>query len=394
MKLLVATDAHIYQTPDGKHWCTAIYFYSFWQRYLNIFDSVRIVARVKKVPKKEEKYKLVDGDGVEIFPIPFYQGPKQLAMKYISIQCALKNVANGCDVAIFRMPSQTAQMTYRHIKKNMPIGGEIVYDPTDDINNKKNPIIIRMLDKRISHNLKNFCKAANGVSYVTKKTIQENYPSYSRIHGEDTEHFETYYSTITLSDDAFCQPREYKNLKKLRIVHSNVSMNSERKGEKTVIYALKEIRNRGVDASVTFIGDGSMRKTFEESAKKLGVEEYVDFLGLLPSPAEVRNVLNHSDIFVFPSQAEGLPRGIIESMAVGLPVLSTPVGGIPELIDEKYLFDPLDYMAFSDMLVHLFNNPEELEEMSGKNYNNSLQFKNSILQCKRDEFYKRLCNLK
>mgnify|MGYP004669901497 CR=1 FL=1 len=119
---------------------------------------------------------------------------------------------------------------------------------------------------------------------MSQKMIQENYPSYSQIHGEDAERFETYYSTISLSDEAFCQQREYKNLKKLRIVHSNVSMNTERKGEKTVLYDLKVIRNRDVDASVTFIGNGSMRKTFEETTKNPGVEEYVDFLGLLPSP--------------------------------------------------------------------------------------------------------------
>ena len=61
MKILVATDAHIYETPDGKHWTPAIYGYSFWTRYLNVFDTVRIVARTKKVDTLPEKALLVDG---------------------------------------------------------------------------------------------------------------------------------------------------------------------------------------------------------------------------------------------------------------------------------------------------------------------------------------------
>ena len=41
MKLLVATDAHIFRTPDGAYWCKSIYGYDFWKRYLNIFAARR-----------------------------------------------------------------------------------------------------------------------------------------------------------------------------------------------------------------------------------------------------------------------------------------------------------------------------------------------------------------
>ena len=82
MKILVATDAHIFVTPDGKHWTPAIYGYSFWCRYLNVFDKVRIVARTKEVKSISTNYLLVDGPGVEVYPIPFYQGPKELLKVY------------------------------------------------------------------------------------------------------------------------------------------------------------------------------------------------------------------------------------------------------------------------------------------------------------------------
>ena len=394
MKILVATDAHIYETPDGKHWTPAIYSYSFWKRYLNVFDNVRIVARTKKVDSVSDKALLVDGPGIEIFPIPFYQGPKQLVKVFFSIHKALNNVDEGCDVALFRMPSQTAQMTYSHVKGKLPIGGEIVYDPTDDLKRKDTSIIIRVLNMIISKRLKIFCKKANGVAYVTENSIQRNYPSTARLKGESEYYFETYYSTITMNEAAFAEPKKYANKKTLVLGFSNVSMNTDRKGERVLLGAVKKAREQGFDVSAVLIGDGTMRKSFEELAVELGIENDIRFTGRLASAEEVRQELLSVDMFVFPSQAEGLHRGILEAMAVGLPVLSTPVGGIPEIINKKYLFDPKDVNGFSDMICYLIQHPEELEEMSIQNYNKALEYKNSILQNRRDIFYKKLLNIR
>ena len=105
-------------------------------------------------------------------------------------------------------------------------------------------------------------------------------------------------------------------------------------------------------------------------------------------------MLIESDMYVFPTQAEGLPRGILEAMAVGLPVLSTPVGGIPEVVERKYLFNPNDVEGFANMICYLADNPEEMNNISHKNFNKALEYKNSILQQKRDIFYQKLIKLK
>lgn len=392
MRLLVASDAHLFRTRDGKYWARSIYGYDFWRRYLQVFNNVKVVARVKQTENIGNMIR-VDGDGVEVYGIPFYQGPKQLAKRYISIQKRLHNVDIDCDVALLRMPSQTAQMTYRHLRKNIPIGGEIVYDLTEDAKKKDGNQIINLLNKLQSSYLRHFCLSANGVSYVTKKSIQEHYPSYARLHGEDSEHFETYYSTITLSDNAFSEPRDFSNYKGLTLVLSSVAMNSERKGEKVLIKAVKVCRDRGYDVKAIIIGDGSLRPSFEQYARELGISEFIEFTGLLPSSEEVRKVMLKADMFVFPTQGEGLPRGILEAMAIGMPVLSTPVGGIPEIIEPNYLFDPLDADAYANMICKLIDNPGELTKMSNANYKKSLEFRNELLQAKRNDFYERLAAL-
>lgn len=393
MKLLVATDAHIFRTTDGRHWAKSIYGYSFWTRYLGVFDSVRIVARVKDVQEIDSRKLLVNGDGVEIVGIPFYQGPKQLLKQYVKIQRKLQGIDNGCDAVLLRMPSQTATMVWKHLRKEIPLAGEVVYDMMADINLPGQNPIIKMLHVITSNNMKKFCLEANAVSYVTEYSIQKHYPSYARLHGESREHFESFYSTITLSDNAFTGARNFDGCKKLTLVLSSVAMNSERKGEKVLIRTVKICRDKGYDVQAIIIGDGTLKLSFEQYAKELGISKYVRFTGLLPSSDEVRNVMMNADIFVFPTQGEGLPRGILEAMAIGMPVLSTPVGGIPEIIEDKYLFDPKDVDAYADAVCRLLDKPDELSAMSEKNFKKSLEFKNELLQAKRNEFYEKLRTL-
>lgn len=393
MKLMVATDAHLFETPDGQYWSKNIYEYKFWTRYLNVFDKVRIVARVKKVDTVSDKFAAVLGPGVEVFGIPFYQGPKQLLTKYLSIQKALKGVSDGCDAALFRMPSQTAQMALAHTSKKIPIAGEIVYDPFDDLNRPDDGIIMKCLRMRIHNNMKKFCENANAVSYVTKYSIQSHYPSYAKRYGEDLMHCEASYSTITLTPQSYTSPRDFCEKKSLCAALSAVSMNDDRKGVKTLISAIAEGRKRGYDLSALIIGDGTMRESFERYAEQLDVLNHITFTGLLPSAESVREVMLQADIYVFPTQAEGLPRGILEAMAIGMPVLSTPVGGIPEIIDREFLFDPKDSHGFCCAMCSFLDNPQIMNELSEKNFKTAKGFENSVLQKQRDEFYTKLAKM-
>ena len=214
-----------------------------------------------------------------------------------------------------------------------------------------------------------------------------------RVRTLDKKHFETYYSTIVLPESAYLGSRDYSDIKSLKLVISNVAMNSERKGEKTVIKAVKIARDRGYDVTAVVIGDGSKRKEFESYAEKLHIKEHIKFTGLLPRPQDVRKILIESDVYILPTKAEGLPRGILEAMAAGMPVLSSPVGGIPEIIDAEFLFRPLEAEAYADKICELLERPEKLSMMSRDNYEKSKEYESAILQKRRNEFYTKLMKL-
>lgn len=100
------------------------------------------------------------------------------------------------------------------------------------------------------------------------------------------------------------------------------------KGLKRVIEALAHIP-RG---TLLVIGDGPERKPMQDLAKALGIEHRVEFRGWLPSQRDVLRALRSAKVFVMNSSSEGGPRVALEAMAIGMPVLVTNVGVMPDVI--------------------------------------------------------------
>lgn len=105
---------------------------------------------------------------------------------------------------------------------------------------------------------------------------------------------------------------------------------SEEKGFAVLVDALAQLRDEGVEAQLRIVGDGPTRTSLERQISSLGLGDRVTLTGELP-PAEVGRELAASDVFCMASFSEGLPISIMEAMAVGVPVITTWIAGIPEL---------------------------------------------------------------
>lgn len=391
MKIAVVCDAHIFRTSNNEYWCTSVYGYNFFRRFFDVFDEVRVVARVKEMEfPADNKYLRVDGPHVEIYPVFFFRGPKEFLPHIRAVMTSLRGFENNCDVVLYRMPSTTAQMAYLMTRKcSQPKGIEVVYNLHDELVDT-----ILSKPRKIISWLNHVCvkkacadKRINGVSYVTERILQEYYPSFSRLNGQDESHFESYYSTIQYSGENIGTPKEYKEKKHWLLSHVVIHIQSRYRGHETMIRALRTIRNNGFDAEIEFIGDGPMVPQFKELADQLGVGKYVHFIGLLPSAADVNKKLRESDIFVYPTHFAGLPRVLIEAMGAALPCVSAPVAGIPEMLDPKDLINPDDDKALAKRLMELFADPEYLEQKSKENIEIAKKYTNELLQMRRNEFY-------
>jgi glycosyltransferase involved in cell wall biosynthesis len=112
----------------------------------------------------------------------------------------------------------------------------------------------------------------------------------------------------------------------------------------------------GPQPLLTVVGDGDLGRA-TELAQSLGITDTVEFTGWV-DPARVPAFVRRSQVFVLPSYFEGQPMSILEAMANGLCVVSTPVGGIPDLIDDRcgILVEPGDVEGLADALREVTTN--------------------------------------
>jgi len=103
------------------------------------------------------------------------------------------------------------------------------------------------------------------------------------------------------------------------------------KGQLVLLDAFAALRREGRGARLVLAGDGEMRPEVEERIRQHGLEQDVEITGWI-SEREVREQLKASRCMVLPSFAEGLPVVIMEAFAMGRPVVSTYIAGIPELV--------------------------------------------------------------
>ena len=105
------------------------------------------------------------------------------------------------------------------------------------------------------------------------------------------------------------------------------------KGQVLLVQACAKLRDAGVPFQLTLVGAGPDRARVEAAVAAAGLAAQVTLTGAL-NQAEVRERFARADLFVLPSLAEGIPVVLMEAMASGVPCVTTPVNGIPELVED------------------------------------------------------------
>jgi len=132
----------------------------------------------------------------------------------------------------------------------------------------------------------------------------------------------------------------------------NVGRLCAQKGQLLLVEAAALLARDGVDFQLVFAGDGEMRAPIEEAVRRHGLGDRVRILGWVDS-GTVRTQLLASRALVLPSFAEGLPVVVMEAMAVGRPVVTTRIAGIPELVRDGvdgWLVPPGDVDQLKDAM--------------------------------------------
>ncbi|MBX2809546.1 MAG: glycosyltransferase family 4 protein [Cellvibrionaceae bacterium] len=141
---------------------------------------------------------------------------------------------------------------------------------------------------------------------------------------------------------------------------------SGEKGVPVLFESLVDLKQQNYDFHLTLLGDGEDRQQLEQLTREYQLQAHIHFAGFVDQ-ATIANTLADSDIFVLPSFAEGIPVALMEAMARGVPVITTYVGGIPELIIDKVtgqLVYPADKHALSQAIAYYIDNPDACIEIA------------------------------
>ena len=403
MRVIVTTEHRFDRTPDGVIWTASAFPLSFWSRYLQVFDQVRVVARVRDVLDVPSWFMQCSGRGVHFIGVPYFRGPSEFLRVVGRVLKVTQASVAPDDAVILRVSSTIASCLEPQLQRTRhPYGVEVVGDPWDVFA----PGVLRhplSLGFRwwFTWTLKRQCAQACAAAYVTQSTLQRRYPSAG---------YQVGVSDVQIPDKVFVAERKVPiRTRPLRGADTSPSQCSQEalsfgmrrcrlitvgsleqlyKGPDVLLRAIAECVSQELDLELVLVGDGKYRPYLQDLAQKLRVADRVIFRGMLPSGDPVGQELAAADLFILPSRTEGLPRALIEAMAYGLPCIGSTAGGIPELLPSEDMVPPGDSMALAHRIREVVTDAERMEQMSRRNQVKSQEFRPDILQERRNRFYR------
>lgn len=387
MDLIFITEARFYKAAQGIYYAGDMsYNNKLWERYLEDFNNVYVVARIFNSNENFDKDFVVDN--VHFLPLPSFDGIFSFMKNLFEIKKCLNNYLVPNHAVIIRGGGILGYSASKICKnKKIKYGIEVIGDPYEVFA----PGVIK-------HPLRPFfrgwftyiqkvtVKRAIAAIYVTKFTLQKRYPASEKA-------FSTYASDVFLDlTKPITAHKSFQDVEKIKLI-SVGSLDQMYKSPDILIKAVKILVEKEIDVHLVWLGKGKCQGEMEQLCKDLSISDNVQFVGAVPSD-EVTNYLDNSDIFLLVSRTEGLPRAVVEAMSRGLPCIGTRVGGIPELLLDEALVAPESSQQIADKIFSFFDDKSMYSKHSLRNLENSQEYSFDVLNGKRKEFYKYLTDFK
>lgn len=386
MKLLFVYESlRIFEDNKGNYYTG--WNQEIWDRYLGIFDSMSVVCRkdekIYDYKFASESFEFFDKNTINFVEIPnIYSSVKTYISikKRLSLYKIIEREVKNSDFIIVRLPNETSVMAIKLAKRyNKPFLVEVVGCAWDSLWYHSYRGKMTATFNYLS--MKRAVKSAPFALYVTDEFLQRRYPSNGKSIG---------ISDVTLPalDESILRGRILKinNIKKQqpKIIGTLAALNVKYKGQEYVIKAISELNKEGYNFEYHLAGGGD-KSYLKLLAEKYGVSDKVKFLGVL-THERVFDFLDNIDIYIQPSKIEGLPRALVEAMSRACPVLGSLTGGIPELVNKRFLFSIGSVNEISSLLKML--DTKTMLEEANRSFEKAKRYDKKLLEEKRISFYK------
>lgn len=382
MRVLFCHDGPLREDEEGNFYGIA-HNNEMFERYRIISDEIAVVIRTKDIAKEEADNRLseITIPNFEVISCPNFSTVKgQFHNKFLAKKIISQEVLKS-DYVIARLPSFIGNIAIDMAKKyHKPYLIESVACPWDAFWNYSKlgkviaPYMFIATRRRIKH--------AGYVIYVTTRFLQNRYP---------TKGINISCSNVSLPvfDKAILTKRldNIDKPKKKIVLGTTAAVDVKFKGQRIIIEALSKLKDLGYNNFEYQLIGGGNQNYLSNIADKYNVTDSVKFLGAVPKE-KVFEWLDKVDIYCQPSKQEGLPRALIEAMSRATPCFGASVAGIPELIEEDFLFkhNKEAIEKICSILIKLTDKKIQ-KEQAILNFNQSINFEKNLLDKKRNEFY-------
>jgi len=379
MSVVFAHD-HNFFKYNGEFYSTGGISLEVLKRYSRIFDNVIVLSRQSEISKFDKNLTLSSDKNIEFVKISNLNSLKNI-QKYNKAHKIIEDQIRKTDYVIARLPSTIGNLAVKYAKKNnKPYLIELVGCPWDSLWNHS--IKGKLVAPLMYLTTKKIVKEANYVLYVTNDFLQNRYPS----NGNTVN-----CSNVTLNDfDDNVLESRLKKISNLsenskKIIGTTAALNVRYKGQQYVIKALGNLKKRGItNFEYQLVGGGDSTYLLSV-AEKYNVSDQIKILGSLPNK-EVFNWLKEIDIYAQPSETEGLPRALIEAMSKSLPAFGSEAGGIPELLEKKYVLSNKQKKVDEICNILTSFTRETMIKQARRNYEESKKYDREIIEQRRRNF--------
>ncbi len=379
-KIHVVIEQHFVEYR-GAIYTDIAFAYPYWQEYLEVFDKVCPVARVRKLTTLSEGWQRADGPNVCFIPITECRGFWDFLRKMPRVLFDYIKATRGKGCYLLRGNINTCCWLCLRLRR-IPYAMEIVGHAGESVLTVKNVQMLG-LNRLIASVLHKLCKIkvrkANCASYVSRY-VQNLYPSSNRSN-------EWIFSGVKLDEQVITAPKTAKQFQGKSFHIISVGRLEPEKGHLVLVEAIEQLIQRGYDLCATIIGPGREIDGLRNSVKQMGLSDKVNICGVVPWGRELFAKFDEANLFILPSFSEGMPRALIEAMARGLPAIGSDVGGIKELLSEEYRVPPHNSEVLADKIAGIIDDAERLEMMSRTNFAKAMEYKAEIMNQRKRGFW-------
>lgn len=380
MKLIFVHDGTLKYDNKGNYYGTAVTPYSL-SRYKYMSDDITVVIRTYpfKDGESRDRYMQIPSE-YKIEHVDNYMSVKGILIKRKNVKRKLEKLIADADLVVCRFSGETGKIAASICHTmHKPYIVECVGCAWDSYwnYNIKGKIIApyQFFDQ------KRLIKQAPYVIYVTDEFLQRRYPTNGKwIPASNVELLPMDYKNLENRIDKI----EKEKKSPILTLGTAAAIDVKYKGQAYVIEAMSILKKEGLRFKYQLIGTGDKKNLFDV-AKKFGVEEDVEFIGTIPHE-QVFSWIDSLDLYIQPSNQEGLPRALIEAMSRGCPSIGSTTAGIPELLDKDAIFTRKKVNELVQTLK-MMADPKVRLLHARKNYESALRYQREEIYARRNKFF-------